>query len=96
MLLAALASAVPAGGDAPPEVDRFDTVVIDAGHGGEDEGAKGPRGALEKDVVLDVASRLATRLRGQGLRVVMTRESDRFVPLEQRTAVANDARGDLS
>jgi N-acetylmuramoyl-L-alanine amidase len=93
--LAALAIAGPAGADAPPEPDRFDTVVIDAGHGGEDEGAKGPRGALEKDVVLDVARRLATRLRSHGLRVVMTREADLFVPLEQRTAVANDARGDL-
>ena len=95
MLLAALAIATSAAADAPPEVDRFDTVVIDAGHGGEDEGAKGPRGALEKDVVLDVASRLATRLRSRGLRVVLTRDSDHFVPLERRTAIANDARGDL-
>jgi N-acetylmuramoyl-L-alanine amidase len=95
MLLAALAIGGPAVADAPPEIDRFDTVVIDAGHGGDDEGAKGPRGALEKDVVLDVASRLATRLRGRGQRVVMTRESDAFVPLERRTAIANDARGDL-
>jgi N-acetylmuramoyl-L-alanine amidase len=79
----------------PGEVDRFDTVVLDAGHGGEDDGAKGPRGALEKDVVLDVAKRLAVQLRRQGLRVVLTRESDRFVPLERRTAIANDARGDL-
>lgn len=94
-LLAALALAAPAQADAPPEVDRFDTVVIDAGHGGEDEGAKGPRGALEKDVVLDVATRLAARLRSRGLRVVSTRTSDEFVPLERRTAIANDARGDL-
>src|SRR5262245_33655866 len=86
--------ALAASGDAPG-VDRFDTVVIDAGHGGEDEGAKGPAGSLEKDVVLDVASRLAARLRQRGLRVVMTRDSDRFVPLERRTAIANDARGDL-
>jgi len=86
--------AIRASGDAP-EVDRFDTVVIDAGHGGEDHGAKGPRGSLEKEVVLDVAMRLAGRLRERGLRVVMTRDSDRFVPLERRTAIANDARGDL-
>ena len=84
-----------AGGDAPAEADRFDTVVIDAGHGGEDEGAKGSRGTREKDVVLDVAKRLAARLRQRGLRVVMTRDADLFVPLERRTAIANDARGDL-
>jgi N-acetylmuramoyl-L-alanine amidase len=94
-ILAALAIGWPAAADAPPEVDRFDTVVIDAGHGGEDEGARGPRGALEKDVVLDVASRLATQLRSRGLRVVLTRDSDHFIPLERRTAIANDARGDL-
>ena len=92
--LVAAVLAFSASGDAP-DVDRFDTVVIDAGHGGEDDGAKGPAGSLEKDVVLDVASRLAARLRQRGLRVVMTRDSDRFVPLERRTAIANDARGDL-
>lgn len=75
--------------------DRFDTVVIDAGHGGEDEGARGPRGLLEKEVVLDVARRLAARLDGNGLRIVMTRRSDVFVPLEERFSIANDARGDL-
>ena len=90
----AFALAPRAGGDAT-ETDRFDTVVIDAGHGGEDEGAKGSRGTLEKDVVLDVARRLAARLRERGLRVVMTRDVDLFVPLERRTAIANDARGDL-
>jgi N-acetylmuramoyl-L-alanine amidase len=95
LAVAVAALAAPAIADELETVDRFETVVIDAGHGGEDEGAKGPRGALEKDVVLDVAKRLATRLRRDGLRVVMTRDGDRFVPLEQRTAIANDARGDL-
>jgi N-acetylmuramoyl-L-alanine amidase len=75
--------------------DRFDTVVIDAGHGGEDEGARGPRGLLEKDVVLDVARSLAAQLKRAGLHVVMTRAKDQFVPLEERTYIANDARGDL-
>lgn len=92
------ACAVAAGGPAGADdrgVERFETVVIDAGHGGEDEGAKGPRGVLEKDVVLEVARELARTLREGGLRVVMTREADVFVPLEQRTSVANDARGDL-
>ena len=76
-------------------VDRFDTVVIDAGHGGEDKGARGPRGLLEKEVVLDVARRLAARLDSEELRIVMTRRKDIFVPLEERFAIANDARGDL-
>lgn len=89
------ASLAAAAGGSGPDPDRFDTVVLDAGHGGEDEGAKGPRGALEKEVVLDVALRVAARLRERGLRVVLTRDSDRFLPLERRTAIANDARGDL-
>jgi len=75
--------------------ERFDTVVIDAGHGGEDKGARSARGLLEKDLVLDVSKRVAERLRKSGLRVVMTREDDRFVALEERTSIANDARGDL-
>ena len=87
--IAMLSSAV-AGGP-----DRFDTVVVDAGHGGDDRGAVGLRGVVEKDLVLDVAERLAARLRGHGLRVVMTRQRDVWVPLEERYAIANDARGDL-
>ncbi len=92
-ILAAVALGLLGLDTRPP--DRFDTVVIDAGHGGDDEGAKGQSGLLEKDLVLDVAGRLAKRLRTHGLRVVLTRRDDRFVPLEVRTAVANDARGDL-
>ena len=75
--------------------DGFDTVVIDPGHGGEDSGARGPGGTLEKDLVLRVARALGERLTARGLRVVHTRTRDVFVPLEQRTAIANDARGDL-
>jgi N-acetylmuramoyl-L-alanine amidase len=76
-------------------LERFDTVVLDAGHGGEDEGARGARGLVEKDLVLDVSRRLAKLLRKRSLHVVMTRDGDRFVPLEERFALANDARGDL-
>lgn len=90
-----VALAAWAGDDAAARPERFDTVVIDPGHGGEDTGAKGPGGTLEKDLVLAVARDLATRLRGAGLHVVLTRKSDVFVPLEERTAIANDARGDL-
>jgi N-acetylmuramoyl-L-alanine amidase len=75
--------------------DRFDVVAIDAGHGGADEGAVGTRGLAEKVVVLDVARRLEAVLEARGLHVVLTRDSDSFVPLEARSAVANDARADL-
>ena len=76
-------------------LDRFDVVVLDAGHGGHDEGAIGPSGLREKDLVLDVTRRLARRLVERGLHVVLTRRDDRFLSLEERTAVANDARADL-
>jgi N-acetylmuramoyl-L-alanine amidase len=82
-----------AAGDAPPE--HFDTIVLDAGHGGDDDGARGAKGLVEKDLVLDVGRRIAERLRRRNLRVVMTRDGDRFVPLEERFSIANDARADL-
>ena len=81
-------------GDTPP-VDRFDTVVIDAGHGGADLGARGAGGSLEKHRVFTLTQELATRLKARGLHVVLTRQSDEFVSLERRSAIANDARGDL-
>jgi N-acetylmuramoyl-L-alanine amidase len=93
-LSAALGSEARAG-TAERVRDRFDVVVVDAGHGGEDEGAIGAGGLIEKRVVLDVAKRLANKLRARGLKVVLTRKDDTFVPLESRTSVANDARGDL-
>lgn len=70
-------------------------VVIDAGHGGRDTGAIGPQGTREKDVALAIATKLARRLEAMGLEVVMTREDDRFVTLEDRTRIANQAKGDL-
>ena len=78
-----------------PARDRFDVVVVDAGHGGEDDGALGGAGLVEKKLVLDVSRRLARRLRSRGLTVILTRDEDEFVPLEARTSIANDARGDL-
>jgi N-acetylmuramoyl-L-alanine amidase len=75
---------------------KINRIVIDAGHGGHDDGTIGPNGVLEKDVVLDVALRLAnlvnTRL---GAEVVLTRSDDTFVPLTERTAIANEHRADL-
>jgi N-acetylmuramoyl-L-alanine amidase len=90
-VLALLSS--PTGSEPLP--DRFDTVVIDPGHGGENHGARGVGGLLEKDLVLDVSLRLAKRLPVRGIGVVLTRSDDRFVSLEQRTSIANDVRGDL-
>jgi N-acetylmuramoyl-L-alanine amidase len=69
--------------------------VVDAGHGGHDPGAIGPGRVREKDVTLAIARRLAKRLRAAGFEVVLTRDADRFIALEERTAVANTARGDL-
>jgi len=86
-------NSLSAQGGAGP--NRFDVVVLDAGHGGHDEGATGPSGLREKDLVLDVTRQLAKRLRGKGVEVVLTRNADRFLSLEERTAVANDARADL-
>jgi N-acetylmuramoyl-L-alanine amidase len=70
-------------------------IVVDAGHGGHDPGAIGPRRVREKDVTLAMAKRLARKLRAAGFEVVLTRADDRFLALEERTAVANTARGDL-
>lgn len=65
------------------------TVVIDAGHGGFDRGGIPGQNVSEKTVALDVAQRLAGKLRGAGYRVVMTRDSDVFIPLGARVSIAN-------
>jgi N-acetylmuramoyl-L-alanine amidase len=70
-------------------------VIVDAGHGGHDTGAIGPRGVKEKDVTLAMARRLAEKLRAQGFKVTLTRTDDRYLKREERTAIANLARGDL-
>jgi N-acetylmuramoyl-L-alanine amidase len=70
-------------------------IVVDAGHGGHDPGAIGPTRVREKDVTLAIAKRLAKRLRAEGFEVVLTRDRDRYLALEERTALANTARGDL-
>ncbi len=68
---------------------------MDAGHGGHDPGAIGPTRVREKDVTLAIATRLARRLRAAGFDVVLTRKDDRYLALEERTGIANAARGDL-
>ncbi|HUM13241.1 MAG TPA: N-acetylmuramoyl-L-alanine amidase [Myxococcaceae bacterium] len=70
-------------------------VVIDPGHGGHDTGTVGADGTREKDVALAISKRLRTVLTEQGLEVVLTRETDHFVRLEERARLANVARGDL-
>jgi N-acetylmuramoyl-L-alanine amidase len=80
----------------PPEKNSTRTIVIDAGHGGMDSGAIGSRGTMEKDVNLHVARALAEALRKEkGFRVILTRNSDEFIPLNKRTDIANHARADL-
>jgi N-acetylmuramoyl-L-alanine amidase len=72
------------------------TIVIDPGHGGEDPGCISRRGTQEKDIVLDVALELKNLLTsGKGFDVVMTRESDIYPPLENRTVIANQKKADL-
>ncbi len=71
-------------------------VVIDPGHGGKDPGVTGPTGLKEKDLVLDVGLKLRDFLKSRiGIEVVMTRDSDVYVPLEERTAIANQIGADL-
>lgn len=71
-------------------------IVVDPGHGGHDPGAVGQSGLQEKDIVLDIGLRLRERLKEElGLDVVMTRSTDVFIPLEERTAIANKVGADL-
>ncbi|HEX6816706.1 MAG TPA: N-acetylmuramoyl-L-alanine amidase [Gemmatimonadaceae bacterium] len=104
MLLAFQAAVAPAmrGSDAPvrvPSSAAHRTVVVDAGHGGPDNGMSGPIGTrwkvYEKDITLQVAKKLAAALRDRGLRVVMTRTTDTLIALSDRGRIANQHHGDL-
>jgi N-acetylmuramoyl-L-alanine amidase len=77
-----------------PNVGNVQTVVLDPGHGGHDKGQVSRYGA-EKDFALDVARKLRPILQAKGLRVIMTREGDYFVPLEVRAKIANAARNSI-
>jgi N-acetylmuramoyl-L-alanine amidase len=75
---------------------KIGKIVIDPGHGGHDTGTIGPHGLEEKDLVLEVGRRLGKLLETRlGAEVVYTRKDDTFIPLETRTAVANQSRADL-
>ena len=87
----------------PPDLAGFGstptairTIAVDPGHGGDDVGAKGAEGTLEKDVTLAVARRLKGTLESRlGIHVLLTRDDDRAVPLNQRVAIANNNKADL-
>jgi N-acetylmuramoyl-L-alanine amidase len=76
---------------------KIGRIVIDAGHGGHDTGTIGPTGLMEKDLCLDVALRLGKIIQQRlpGADVVYTRSDDTFIPLEERTHIANEAKADL-
>ncbi|MEP6917504.1 MAG: N-acetylmuramoyl-L-alanine amidase [Acidobacteriota bacterium] len=94
-------AAQPQPQDAPPLIDLVPagglrTIVIDPGHGGTENGAKGAGGALEKNITLAVAPRLKAALETRmGLRVILTRESDATIGLDERAALANNNKADL-
>jgi N-acetylmuramoyl-L-alanine amidase len=72
------------------------TIVIDAGHGGADPGAIGPTGLKEKDVVLKISKKVRDKIKKKlGWETVMTRNDDRFIPLDERTAIANSKNAAL-
>ena len=76
---------------------KVSRIVIDAGHGGHDTGTIGPHGLMEKDLCLDVALRLGNLIEQKlpGAEVIYTRKDDTFIPLEERTAIANREKADL-
>jgi len=78
-----------------PDAREVRTVIVDPGHGGADPGAIGVGGLREKDVTLRLSKLLSAKLRALGFRVVATREGDRSVSLEERTAIAEASNGDV-
>ncbi len=89
----AAAAPVPVPALAAPKALK--TIVIDPGHGGTEEGAKGPGGSLEKDATLALAKTLQETLQHRGYRVLLTRSSDATVGLDDRAAAANAAKADV-
>jgi N-acetylmuramoyl-L-alanine amidase len=74
----------------------WQTIVIDPGHGGDDVGVRGAKGAEEKQLTLDIARRLRTMVENRlGLRVILTRDNDRTLGLDERAAVANNGKANL-
>src|SRR4051794_22499085 len=97
---AAVPAAPPPPPDLPPSFGQtgspFRTIAIDPGHGGDDEGVKSGDGAKEKDLTLAIARRVKGAIEARlGLRVLLTRDDDRSVPVDERTSVANNNKADL-
>jgi len=91
-----VAKAAPAVPAAKPKIDRLVIVAVDAGHGGEDPGARGRHGTREKDVTLAIAKRLKAAIdREPNMRAVLVRDGDYFVPLGQRVVKARRVQADL-
>ena len=89
-------AASPASAPRRGKVDRLIVVALDPGHGGEDPGATGPNGLREKDVVLQVALQLRERINAlPGMRAMLTRDADFFVPLHDRVRKARRVQADL-
>jgi len=89
-------AAVPAIAETvPPAFHRLRKVVIDAGHGGKDDGATSRYGLKEKRVVLEVANKVKRGLESAGIQVIMTRGADVFIPLSERARIANKNSADL-
>jgi len=85
-----------AGGESAPRIDRLAMIVIDPGHGGEDPGALGRRGTQEKDVTLLVARRLKAQIDNEpGMRALLTRDGDYYLPLHVRVDKARRVKADL-
>ncbi len=79
-----------------PSISKIRRIVVDPGHGGHDPGAVSASGIQEKDVVLAIGLKVREKLKSElGLDVVMTRSTDVFIPLEERTAIANKVNADL-
>jgi len=97
----AASEAVPAGRPTPVKSAEFAdarelVIAIDAGHGGTDPGASGPRGTQEKNVTLAIARQLKARIDDEpGMRAVLTREGDYFVPLRERIRLARQYQADM-
>jgi N-acetylmuramoyl-L-alanine amidase len=90
------APGAPAPARQVPAEPRQRTIVLDPGHGGDDTGAKGPSGTLEKDVALSVARKLrAAIVSSLGYQVFLTRDKDEDVPLDERAAIANNYKADV-
>lgn len=86
--LGLLGCSSPRGTEVRKTSTSFTCVVLDAGHGGHDSGARSRRGLLEKDITLDVVRRLDPKLRAAGLRTVLTRRSDEFITLDKRVDIS--------